>query len=420
MELKIDKELEIYNIKNLQCVSTYSLFNSKKESITGLLITYDGLGSLKTLTYTSDEKEFKMFFEKVRSTYRKERLERDNFNKIQIDGDTLLFLESNIYNESLEKLKEEIGECGVNGKRIDYKIKEVELYFDIFKSMLEVFFKLLNRNVQILDLKGFSNYFVLICKENNLEVKLPFTIIETSDILKKFVFPGIIDNKKELYFDINFGDKIVISLYDRSLKLKVVSEFHFSSEYSSFIKTVYVNGNVVDYSEEELESNTTKIGTSFSLIGNMSRSIKTDKVSDENCEKISFVISDFVLSRDLMHARQSEIKRERLDVENHKHFKNKLSITIFEEKRITDFYFINGEENYIVKETTFIPCVLSSGIYKSDLAGKTFYKIYKVSGKNLEDFGLLESVDVTIDDSIKGYQLFNESEIRKLLKKGNK
>lgn len=418
------KILEINEIKNIESISLKSLMDSKDKNkyIPVLIVTFDN--GTKTLTYTSLDTEFNYFFEMVRRVYNNEK----NTRKILIDEETSLFLKENYID--LDNILNEIGSCKTKNKKINYKIKENEMYFKMLKYILEDLLKFLNKNLEITDIKGINNTFSLIGTIDGLPSSFPFKTKKENN-KRIFIFPGLINELEELIIEIKESDVISIDFFDRKNKLHGSHVYNINENKAHCISTLYNDGQCIFKKIEDLKKaqnqyktvfNLMKInGSAYVLPWNDIRIVKKNIESVNEFKKEKEQIIDFKINKDNTHIQIINRLEESLSTSNYRQVKldGLLKVTTLQEKSITNLYFVKGAENHLIRETSFEDFILGRGLYKSDLMGNHFYKVYKVFGSNLLDM-TLDIKEYNINENTQGYQLLDEFELKLLLKRGGK
>lgn len=409
-----NKLLEISNIKNLQSITITTLMDTKENKDPSLIIAFYDDGK-KSLSYCEFDKEYKYFFSTVRRVYSEEKLKR----KIYIDNLSKNILEANEPKIELDKLKSQIGSIGEN-KKINYNIYEVERHYNILKYLLEKLFTHFNKHIEIKSLKGMNKHFKFTYKEEILEENLQFTFIEKDNNNYTFIFPGIFTNNKELYIDLEYKEKIIAKIHDKEEQFLISYEVETTPDYGKITESLFINGLLSSKIINELESiEKPKLydyeleGTTYILPWNDTRSIVLEKNENELITETVkyqdyFNYNNHIQIRKMIiqYITKKGYKKEQAGVYK---IKGDLKIQTDDELIITNYYKV---DNYIIKETTFISNGLSRGIFKSELEGKSFYKIYELKDKNT-----LEPINEEIIKNIKGYELINEKELKLLIKR---
>lgn len=414
-----DKELlEINEIKNLEAINLTNLMH-KNDNIPVLIVTYDN--GKKTLCYTSLDKYFIYFFEMVRRVYNEEKTTR----RIFIEPLVANFLKESAIN--IKEIIKDIGECKTKTKKINYKIKENEMYYKILKYILEDLLKFLNKDLKITDIKGINKTFSLIGVLDGLNKIFPFKV-KTENNKTTFIFPGMINGYEELIIEIEESDNLTINFFDRRHKLHGNITYNINEERGQSISTLYHEGKCIFKNIEDLESpseeycaifNLMKIsGVAYILPWGDIRLINKKAQTEDGLTSIFVEIIDFKINKDNTHAKIIRKSTNTLTTEIYKDLEldGTLKVTTLKEESVTNLYFINGEVKYIIRETSFEDSTLGRGLYKSWLANNHFYKIYKISGTNLLDMKI-ES-EANINENVAGYQLLDEFELKLLLRRG--
>lgn len=408
------KLLEISNIKDLKKILILNLMGTKDiYDVAAIVVFYEN--GCKSLIYSELDEEYFYFFSTIRRVYIEEKDRRN----IEIDELSKKLLEENEPKIELDKLKKEIGTIGGN-KKINYNKLQVEMYYNILKYLLEELFVFFNRNIDIKCLLGMSKHFRFTYVENKLEHYMPFTYKEEDSTKVKFIFPGIFNNNRELYINLEFNEVLTATICDREGKLVIKYEVSITEKFGKITKYVFLNGVldskvIIDLdSSKECTIYDKKIdGIVYYLPWNDLRSIKIDLTGEEVKSNIIKYTDYFKYGTNVQIREkiiQNVIKKGLFtkDKEVYK-IKGDISLRIDDELIITNFYKV---DHYVIKEVTFIGNHLTRGIFKSELEGKTFYKIY-----NLVDDNLLEELLTQVKESVKGYELMNERELKKLLKR---
>ncbi len=422
-----EKLLEINKIKNIKAISLTSLMMTKDTNVgvPTIVCVYDD--GVKTLCYSGIDKEFLHFYEIVRRVYETESKTRD----ILIDNETLSFLTTKVEDLKLDELKKEIGSISTKNRKINYKIKENEMYFKMLKYVLEDILKFINRNVELKTLKGINKTFALIGTEDGLSKNFPFEYSYDEDFNKRiFIFPGIFNQFHELVINIIEDNPLKIEFSSPQEKLVGDIEYIVNGNKGFSSTTLYVDGECIYKKQKDLkilENNPYE--EIFKLMGINGKCVVlpwgdarvvTNTLTTNEIEQSVTKITDFKINTSGTHISITETMVETLSKDNYRGIKGKLNITSLEEKKITNLYLVRcEEENYIIRETSFIPSLLGRGLYKSELAGNHFYKIYKVNANTLENLepNSIQEVLNEVEENDKGYQLLNEFELKLLLRR---
>lgn len=396
--------LEISKIKNLESVKIDRLMDTREKEDPGVIVVFYDDGK-KTIAYSELESEYLYLFSTVRRVYNEEK----NNRRIIIDDLSKKILESNEPKIELETLKQEIGSIGTS-KKINYKIKTVEMYYNLLKFGLETLFKYFNRHIIITNIKGMNKHFKFIYKEDNLEKSMPFTFIEKEDGTLSFIFPGVFDNTKELYIDLKYDEKIEINIYDENYKIHFNYEYITTTEYGKEIKSLYIGGILTSQIIESLEITSDKEIT-YVLPWGDTRSVYYTKTNEELISVTTKYIDYFESpNKDHKMTKEKIIKQvtkqgfRKKMLDGFYKIEGDLTLKTDDEIIITNYYLV---DEYIIKETTYLSTLLTRGKYKSELEGKTFYKILKQEETILND----------VPENIKGYELINENELKLLLRR---
>lgn len=436
-----EKYMEINEIKDILSISVYDMINSRNvkeySGVMGILVFY---GDGKYLNYTQNEEEFLYFFETVRRVYESEK----NSRNIYADELTKYFLDSMNPSLVIKDIKSDIGNIGTQNKKIYYRIKEVESDYKILEFVMENFLSFLGRNVDIVNVKGIGTNFALEMYENNLLKKLEFKYKAESDLKSMYIFKGIINGNKELYVSIDYSDGLLINLYDTSNRVKCVHKIDKKS--CSLVTEMYIDGecklrkfeSLEQYSENipylnEEENSYNKYILPWKDIVLLNEVNKSDSMVLENRKDIELTedgvkvvnLEDQVLKfgenvKSLIYINNSEthfrvIRQSETLKSGYTPSLYKLSnvtLRTCEEASITNYYFVGND--FVVKETSFVPTLLGSGVYKSELEGKSFYKVYRVLDREVcEEYN-------TVKEGVQGYQLLDKTELKLVLGRGVK
>lgn len=436
-----EKYMEINEIKDISSIHVYNLINPENvleySNIMGILVFY---GSGKDLNYIQNDEEFLYFFETVRRVYESEK----NSRHIYADELTKYFLDSMNPSLIIKDIKSNIGNIGTQNKKIYYRIKEVESNYNILEFVLENFLSFLGRNVDIVHVKGMGTNFALEMYENNLLRKLEFKYKAESDLKSMYVFKGIINGNKELYVSIDYSDGLLINLYDSSNRVKCVHRL--DKKTSSLVTEMYIDGecklrkfesleqygeNIPYLNEEENSYNKYILPWKDIVLLNVVN--KSDSMVLENRKDIELTedgvkvvnLEDQVLKfsenvKSLIYVSSSEthfrvIRQSETLKSGYTPSLYKLSnvtLRTCEEASITNYYFVG--DDFVVKETSFVPTLLGSGVYKSELEGKNFYKVYRVLDSEVcEEYN-------NVKEGVQGYQLLQKTELKLVLGRGVK
>lgn len=436
-----EKYMEINEIKDISSIRVYNLINPENvleySNIMGILVFY---GSGKDLNYIQNDEEFLYFFETVRRVYESEK----NSRHIYADELTKYFLDSMNPSLIIKDIKSNIGNIGTQNKKIYYIIKEVESNYNILEFVLENFLSFLGRNVDIVHVKGMGTNFALEMYENNLLRKLEFKYKAESDLKSMYVFKGIINGNKELYVSIDYSDGLLINLYDSSNRVKCVHRL--DKKTSSLVTEMYIDGECklrkfesleqygenIPYLNEE-ENSYNKYILPWKDIVLLNEVNKNDSMVLENRKDIELTedgvkvvnLEDQVLKfsenvKSLIYVSSSEthfrvIRQSETLKSGYTPSLYKLSnvtLRTCEEASITNYYFVG--DDFVVKETSFVPTLLGSGVYKSELEGKNFYKVYRVLDSEVcEEYN-------NVKEGVQGYQLLQKTELKLVLGRGVK
>lgn len=441
-ELQKDKYMEINQIKNISCIKIYDLLNSiafnEHYGITGLLVFYD---NGYTLNFTLEDEEFVYFFETVRRVYNKEKVH----NYIYVDSKTEYFLNSLNPRLSLEQIKSQVGFIGHSKKEIYYNIKSIESDYKILEYIIENLLSFFGRSVDIIDVKGVGENFALKIMEKGYLNNLSFKYLKKSDSKFLYIFKGLLDLGKELYLEINYEEGFEVSFYDSGRS--IFGRHKVDRESCTFITEMYIDGvlkskqfqdlskvsqdNYKLYLEDD-EKNYDFYLLPWGDIVSINESVKSGEITKDKTEKIEFTESGIsITSLKDESFRVEERKKSFIYISNNKHVRvyrkgeiikteynpsfyklNKISLKTCVESSFTNYYYVG--DSFIVKETLFIPSLLGSGMYKSDLEGKTFYKVYEtILGETVREYS-------TVKEGIKGYQLIDANELKLVLGRGVK
>lgn len=436
-----EKYMEINEIKDISSIHVYNLINPENvleySNIIGILVFY---GSGKDLNYIQNDEEFLCFFETVRRVYESEK----NSRHIYADELTKYFLDSMNPSLIIKDIKSNIGNIGTQNKKIYYRIKEVESNYNILEFVLENFLSFLGRNVDIVHVKGMGTNFALEMYENNLLRKLEFKYKAESDLKSMYVFKGIINGNKELYVSIDYSDGLLINLYDSSNRVKCVHRL--DKKTCSLVTEMYIDGECklrkfesleqygenIPYLNEE-ENSYNKYILPWKDIVLLNEVNKNDSMVLENRKDIELTedgvkvvnLEDQVLKfsenvKSLIYVSSSEthfrvIRQSETLKSGYTPSLYKLSnvtLRTCEEASITNYYFVG--DDFVVKETSFVPTLLGSGVYKSELEGKNFYKVYRVLDSEVcEEYN-------NVKEGVQGYQLLQKTELKLVLGRGVK
>jgi len=437
--LQSDKYFEINDIKDISSIKIYDMINPKNplvySGVVGMIVFYNGG---KSLNYIQGDEEFSYYFDTVRRIYDSEK----NRRSILVDSETEYFLNS-FNNDDINKIKAKVGNVGTFNKKIYYKIKQVESIYNILEYVIENLMEFLGRNVDVVGVKGMGSNFVLKMYENNVRRNLEFKFISESDLKHICIFKGIIDGVRELYVEINYENSIQVTFYDYKRSILGIHSFDINSR--SFVTQIYINSEcklnkydrlnlsevnspyISDYENSYLkymlpwgdmilldEKETTsemilkdRKDIEFSAYG-----VKVTNIEDKVLELSEIKKSLIYVSSSKLHTsviRHNEVIKSEDSPRLYK--LNKITLRTCVERSITNYY-VNGD--YVVKETFFVPSVLGSGVYKSELEGKSFYKVYRVvDDKVYEEYN-------TVKEGVQGYQLLDSSELRLILGRGVK
>ena len=438
--LQSDKLLKINEIKDITSIGVYDIMNPKNfNSNVGILGLCVFCKDGRCFNYTQNEEEFVYFFETVRRVYESEK---DNKN-IYLDDNAKYFLNSFEPALELDNIKSKIGNVGTVNKKIYYNIKEVEMLYNILEYVLENFLSFLGRNVDIVDVKGIGSNFVLKMYENNVLKNLHFSFSKESDLKSICVFKGIIDGAKELYLEVSYEDGIEVTFYDSN---KVIVGSHSFNRCSyTFVTELYINGerklfnhdtlNKIDKDFQFLsgeENNFDKLVLPWGdvILLNESETLEDQLLSDRRDIELSenglivTKLEDAILSKknvcnsfvyvssNYNHVRvirQNTIVKSLFGPNLFK--LDKVSIKTCEEFSVTNYYVV--ADNCVVKESYFVPSLLGSGVYKSDLEGRFFYKVLSLNENELLEYN-------TVKEGVQGYQLLDENELKLILGRGVK
>lgn len=439
--LQSEKYLKINDIKNISSIKIYDMVNPKNPQVysgtMGLLVFYED-GNL--LNYTQDEEEFVYFFETVRRIYNSEKKSRH----IDIDNETEYFLDSLNPSEDINVIKANVGSIGTTNKKIYYKIKEVETHYNILEYVIENLMSFLGRNVDIVGVSGIGSNFALKMYENSFKKNLEFKYINKSELKSICIFKGIIDGIKELYVEINYEDGFQVKFYDYNKS--IIGIHRFDKNNCSLVTEIYINGECKSRKYDRLEKSdinspyltfeennydkyvlpwgdmilqNEKENTSETVLKDRKdielteNGIKVTNLEDKTLKFLevrkTFI---YVYSNDLHSKviRQEEVVKSEYSPSLYK--LSRVTLKTCEETSITNYYVLNGK--YVVKETSFVHSILGSGIYKSELEGKSFYKVYQVLDNKInEEYSIVK-------EGVQGYQLLDESELRLVLGRGVK
>jgi len=197
--------------------------------------------------------------------------------------------------------------------------------------------------------------------------------------------------------------KCIISSYRKAKK--IISDYE-----NSYLKYMLPWGDMILLDEKETTSEMIlkdRKDIEFSAYG-----VKVTNIEDKVLELSEIKKSLIYVSSSKLHTsviRHNEVIKSEDSPRLYK--LNKITLRTCVERSITNYY-VNGD--YVVKETFFVPSVLGSGVYKSELEGKSFYKVYRVvDDKVYEEYN-------TVKEGVQGYQLLDSSELRLILGRGVK
>lgn len=439
-ELQSDNYQKINELKNIISINIYDMINPKNiraySGVIGLIVFCE---NGETLNYNENDKEFVYFFETVRRIYENEK----NTRHIFIDEQTEFFLDSLNPLTEIKNIKSQIGLIGTSYKKIFYKTKELETEYNVLKYILENLMEFLGRNIDLTQMSGVGSNFSFKMLEDGIIKKLYFKYISHSELKSTLIFRDIMNDFNEFYIHIDYTNGLEIKFNDSNNTLLGIHKIDKKSH--SLITEMYIEGEcklkkytkleAIDtevYSEylSEEENNFKKFILPWKDIILIHESVEESETllkQRQNIELTTEGVKVLKVSDETLKFEKSEEKFIYIS-ERPNHIKiirwcevtkteyspslyklSKISLKTQVETSITNYYIVN--EKFLVKETSYIPSLLGSGIYKSELEGRSFYQIIDLI--NDKEYNIVK-------ESVQGYQLLDENELKLVLGRGVK
>lgn len=421
MEYKtVDKELiEILKIKNLSSIKITNIANPKNtdlhHSLLGVFVLADG----KMYHYIQSDRYFDEFLAHIITQYRVEK----THHSIAISKELVPLFEGE---DSLDDDLEEAHFQSMKGfskSKIKYERKKIGFIYPLLVYELSKIAHIVHFEESYQSIQGYRFSYILQGIRNHQKVQFPVRI----HILDDFHYEIEIDH----YFKLGEGIKITMSFLDDKISVHWINQnqkvsgvhdisFHDDGAYEKAY--LYLNGQCISYDSE-------RIPASFlSKQDELQNSLEMFGVNG-NFQVIPLPWGDFhfvEVTTENLDDGQQEINRRHLNLSS---FEENVFLTYSKVSTIQSLSSrykikLGGrrsfhhailpelDDDYGIIETKFYPVLFAKSGYKLHLENLCFYEYFLGTEKQSSmPIPHLEETDL-------GYQLLEEQEFQKILKRG--